>query len=142
MLMLVLGLWMAAVTFAGPGWAADEVKGSAKDLLIGKWQLAQPNMKQTVEFAKDGTMKMTTGHMEVNGKLVPLMKDGKPIDLTLEGKYKFTADNAIETTLSNPFPEAADKTPLTGRWQQVNVTKDVLTFVEGEGRQRKYERIK
>lgn len=138
MMLLALGM---LTTGALRGFAADEVKGTARGLLVGKWVMAKDTLKQSVEFTKEGNMKMTTNQVEVNGKVVPLMKDGKPIDLVLEGNYKFTTDNTIETTLSNPFPET-DKKPLTGKWQQVVVTKDTLTFVEGEGQQRKYERAK
>lgn len=133
---LILGL-----VFAVPVLADDAVKGAAKDMLIGKWKLVHPTLKQTVEFTKEGNMKVTTGQVEVDGKLVPLEKDGKPIDLTLEGTYEFTTDNTIATKLSNPFPET-DKKPLTGRWQNVKVSKDVLTYTEGEGKERKYERAK
>ncbi len=140
------GLLLAAGQVFGLPSYADDAKGSPRELIVGRWKLVDPEVNQTVEFAKDGSLKFTTTHLVVNGKKLPLgRKDGKPIEATLKGKYKFTGDGTIEGEVENPFRDSdGKKLPL--RWTSVSVSKERLSFDAGEkdgGRMKNaYERVK
>jgi hypothetical protein len=135
------GLLLAAGQAGGLLSYADEAKVDSQGLILGKWRLVDPEVKQTLEFSKDGALKLITTHLVVNGKKLPLgEKDGKPIEATLHGKYKFTSDSTIEGEVKNPFRDSDSKT-LPLRWKSVSVSKDQLTF-DAEGRAHKYRRVK
>ena len=69
--------------------------GKAKDLIVGKWEPADPKEKKggTIEFTKDGDF----------------LVQGGP--LTIKGKYKFIDDKTMEIELENPLAAMADKMP-------------------------------
>ncbi len=135
-----------------------EVKRNLRELIIGKWRLVDPEVKQTVEFSKDGALKLTISHMLANGKPVALMKDGKPREGTLNGHYKVTGDSTIEGEVENLFHPSGGSKTLPFRLESVSVSKDQLTlpgqrtFVpvvrtadyrdDSSGKVTKYERVK
>lgn len=85
-----------------PTFAAD----TAKELIVGKWQPTdKAGEKATVEFTKDGKVKVVA-------------------DLyTLDGTYKFLKDDQIEVTM--PIAGKEESVKLT-----VKVTKDELTTTD------------
>jgi len=139
-------LLLAASPAGGLRSHADDAKGNPREMILGKWKLVDPEVEQTIEFSKGGSLKFTTTHLVVNGKKLPLgRKDGRPIEATLKGKYKFTGDETVEGEVENPFRDSDGKT-LPLRWTSVSVSKGRLTFEiseeGGEKRKNAYERVK
>src|SRR4051794_35830025 len=115
-----LAFLLAAAGFTAVAMPAHSAPKDAKRLadkaedprerIIGKWRLVDPEVKQTLQFSRDGVLKLTTSHFLVNGKPVPLMEDGKPIEGgTLDGKYRLTSDGTIEGEVKSPIPNSDSK---------------------------------
>jgi uncharacterized protein (TIGR03066 family) len=101
-------LAVVACLLPAPAFGAD----SAKELIIGKWQpndkdnvKEKDNVKATVEFTKDGKIKIVADAY------------------SLEGTFKFLNDNQIEVTM--PIAGKDSIVKLT-----VKVTKDELTTTD------------
>jgi uncharacterized protein (TIGR03066 family) len=78
-------LFVVAAGLLAQNMGLAQAKPKAKELIVGKWQSEDPKFEDQgglfVEFRKDGTMPMTSA------------------GFYLEGKYKFTADDVVETEL-------------------------------------------
>ncbi len=100
---------------AGLLWAADK----PKDLIVGKWAPDKGDNKITVEFTKDGAVKV-------------IFPEGI---LTIEGKYKFTDDKTMEMELTSMGMTQKDKL-------EVAINKDEMTTTDSKGKVEKFKRIK
>ena len=81
-----------------------------KDQIVGKWQEAKDNESEVMEFAKDGTMKVSIG----------------PINM--KGKYKLESDGTVVTDMENPFDAAKTQTIRL----KASFAKDELTLTNEE----------
>src|SRR5262245_63214587 len=102
-----------------------------KDLIIGKWEPTDSAEKGTLEFAKDGTMKMGTG------------------PISIQAKYKFIDDQTMEVEMENPLGglgagaggvQVQIPKTITSR-VKVSVTKDELTTTDDKGKTTKFKRV-
>jgi hypothetical protein len=103
-----------------------------QDLILGKWETMEEKDKYSVEFTRDGTIKITRG-------------------MSVSGKYKFVDNGTIEVEVENPFANAP--LPLEGLLnvempkvfsgkRQVTVTQEELLTTDAEGKTTKFRRIK
>jgi len=88
-----------------------------EELIIGKWELADPKEKMTVEFQKGGKLLLEA----------PMVK--------FEGTYKFLNDTEMEVALT--FGGETKKEKL-----KVKVTKDELITTDSENKVDKFKRVK
>jgi len=90
------------------------IGGGPKRAIIGRWRGIQgPDVADTVEFFKDGTMS--------------IVEKGIPMG----GEYKFIDDNHLKTVVG----------PVTIVFE-VSISKNELTMVDPKGTVYKYRRIK
>jgi len=102
------------VAMSAPLVAADK----AKDLIIGKWEPAgNQGQVPTIEFTKDGKLKITIQQM------------------TIEGTYKFLDDNNVEVEIS--FMGQTQKEKM-----KVECTKDEMTTTDSKNKAEKFKRVK
>jgi len=84
------------------------------DLIVGKWEGGEGDKKGTMEFTKDGKVKVSMGPM------------------SLEGTYKFVSDDTMEVTMMGQTAKV-----------KVKVTKDELEMTtEGKTDTEKFKRAK
>jgi uncharacterized protein (TIGR03066 family) len=87
----VVAVACAALVFAGCS--------GPKEKIIGKWEtkekVGDKEMAMTMEFTKDGKVKMAMD------------------PISIEGTYKWTDNDHIEITMKNPMTEKEDTTKLT-----------------------------
>jgi len=92
-----------------------------KDLIVGKWQakekVGDKEIVATIEFNKDGTMKVTA--------------EG----FNFEGKYKLVDDETLETevTIAGQTKKDTDK---------IKITKDKITLTDKNGKKTELTRAK
>jgi uncharacterized protein (TIGR03066 family) len=115
----MLSTCAALLLLAGstPLFAADK----PKDLILGKWEMSRDKQKISLEFAKDGILK------------VRLTNDDKNTDV--EGKYKFVDDDNMEVELVYMGDTKKEKL-------KVVVTKEELTTTDGAGKKETFKRTK
>jgi uncharacterized protein (TIGR03066 family) len=113
-LILFASLFLAPV-------AADDKKETAKDLIIGKWQPADPKEMVILEFTKDGKI------------IVKETRAGKTSEIT--GTYKFVGADQVQAVMR--FNGEEKKENLT-----VTVTRDELTTTDSGKKTDKFKRVK
>src|SRR5438128_451472 len=115
-LRLLAGLAVVALLAVAvrPALAAEK----PQDLIVGKWQPSDAKDKATLEFLKDGKLKITSDQF------------------TVDGSYKFIDDKTMEVKIAFGGQEMAVKLKVT-------VAKDDLTMQE-EGKEKKdtFKRVK
>jgi uncharacterized protein DUF4923 len=84
---------------------------STQSLILGRWEVEGAPMKMTVEFARDGTAKLTM------------------FGQTLQGKYNLNAENELEWSLNGKTTKA-----------KVSVTSTELELTDDANRTIKYKR--
>jgi uncharacterized protein (TIGR03066 family) len=100
--------------------AGLQAQDKPQDLILGKWDPVDEKGKSTVEFLKDGKLRISAQQ------------------LTLEGSYKFLDDKTIETRVI--FAGKEEK----GLKLAIKVTKDelVTTHLEGTKTEQRFTRHK
>ena len=87
----------------------DQQVGKARELVIGKWSPGKDEDKTTIEFTKDGKIKILGGQ------------------IAIDGKYKFIDDSTMQVDMSFGGEEKSVRLKFT-------VTQDELTTQEvGDG---------
>jgi len=97
-------------TSSGQSTAPSGNSSSLKDQIVGKWQDDKDKEAEIMEFAKDGTMTVSIG----------------PINL--KGKYKVETDGTVITDMENPF----DATKTMTVKLKAALAKDELTLTNEE----------
>ncbi len=101
----------------GPVAQVAQAQDKPKDLIIGKWESADPKKpaveKGIIEFTKEGKVKLTAGPVSV------------------DGTYKFIDEKTLELTIGDMTEK------LT-----VAVTKDELTATDSKNKTDKLKRVK
>ena len=99
----------------------DKDKPKAKDLIVGVWKgkdkVGDKEIEMTMEFTKDGALKM-----EMMG-------------LKIDGKYKFADDNNVEVEFSLGGQTIKQKL-------KVEATKDKLSMTDEKGMKNEFTRSK
>src|SRR5262245_260827 len=107
---VLVGLTLLAIVTLGKAGGTTK----PKDLIIGKWKAAEKKgeveIMATVEFAKDGGLKMKIG------------------ELAIDGKYKFIDDNNFEITLEFGGKKAIEKVKIE------SITKDKMVTTDKNGK--------
>jgi uncharacterized protein (TIGR03066 family) len=111
-----------------PGVQGDGEKKSAKELIVGKWKMADTKelkfVKEAIaEFSKDGKVTFNIAFEEEIAK-----KIGKD-EIKVTGTYKFVEDDVVETKMKDP---AADKEKVERI--RVEVTDNMLTTTDLDGK--------
>jgi uncharacterized protein (TIGR03066 family) len=115
-------LLSCAALFLLTGFAPLLAADKPKDLIMGKWEKEQDKQKVTLEFAKDGILKV---HLAGN--------DGTNIDVN--GKYTFVDDDNMEVEVTYMGETKKEKV-------KVAVTKEELTTTDGSGKKETFKRVK
>lgn len=109
------------VVFAGGFLWFSRNNSKPKNLILGKWEVTEPEaakrVKTVLEFRPDGT---TTMSISFEG-----------VDHSITGKYKFTEDDLVESETEMTDPATGKTKVLTSR-QRVTATKDSLTLTPVE----------
>lgn len=104
---------------------ALEVQAAAtlKEQVVGSWEpeKAPPNGKASIEFLKDGKLKM---RIEVQDQKIEI-----------DGSYKFTADDSMELEMT--FNGQTKKETI-----KLAIAEDVMTTTDSKGKVEKFKRIK
>lgn len=92
----------------------EPASNKPKDLIVGVWEIVSkdPKEKGTMEFRADGSFTIAP---EIDGKTI-----------TMNGKYKFTAEDVIEVEVvpTDSVPPLKQKLKLTKITRDELVTKD------------------
>jgi uncharacterized protein (TIGR03066 family) len=107
---------LLGVAAATPVRAADK----NKDLIVGKWRAEKDGAVMTVEFTKDGAMKLNAE------------KGGQKINF--DGKYKFVDDDNIEVEMTFMGQTKKEK-------NKVAINKDELTLTDPEGKVETFKKV-
>jgi uncharacterized protein (TIGR03066 family) len=92
----------------------DQQVGGSRKLVVGKWSPSKDDDKTTIEFTKDGKIKISGAQ-----------------NISIDGKYKFIDDSTLQVDMSYSGEEKSIKLKFT-------VTQDELTTQEiGDGSKEK-----
>src|SRR5262249_192821 len=104
---LILGCMVLALAGCGGG-------GGNRDLIIGKWKASEKKggveLSATVEFSKEGRVKLDMGGISVTGK------------------YKFIDDNTFEQEIEVLGKKVTEKVKIE------SLTKDKMVTIDKEGK--------
>jgi len=111
--------------------ASCTAQKSPKELIIGKWESIDGDVKTSVEFMKDGTAKATRGV------------------LPMTGRYQWIDDQTLDMEVDNPLAGSSlgnipgKELPKTVNFRsKVTVTKTELTTVDPDGKTVHFRRMK
>jgi uncharacterized protein (TIGR03066 family) len=104
-----------ALVLVGIGYAQPK----ASEAIVGKWEPQDPNAKgkATLEFLKDGKMKIAFG------------------DIMIDGTYKFVSDDTMEVKMTFGGETKTEKI-------KVKVSDKEMEFTPSNGKTEKFSRLK
>jgi uncharacterized protein (TIGR03066 family) len=120
--------WLVMATVATVLVTGTAVAADNKELILGKWSPEEAKGKGfdiTIEFAKDGVLKMS---FNANGK-----------NFDLSGKYKFTDDKTVEVTVSAPFAKEESKSE---KMVIKSISGDDMVITDKDGKDQKFKKVK
>lgn len=113
---------LVGIVLAGCGGSSDKPAPRAArpvDQIVGKWQVAEGTAEDTIQFAPDGKMRMTS--------------EG---EAAIDGRYQFVAEDNVEVEFVPPGEKAAVKMRV-----KVKVDGDTLETTDKDNATDKFKRV-